>query len=208
GIHAQDLPGRTRIMIHLRLQCIQIVEFLLVAQLGHELHRHAPAVEIALEIEQVHFQQRLADLVHRGPHAQAGHARPAAFAFAQSHAYREDALHRTDPLAQVDVRGGKAQCAAELVAVFHLALDHGRPSSAAAPANSPDASNWRTRLAETRAPSSRMAGITQPAKPAFSPSSRNKATSPPRLWPKRKSAPTHTSLTARRSTNTRCTKSW
>ena len=50
-------------------------------------------------------------------------------------------------------------------------------------------------------------GMVQAAKPSSAPIRSSSATSPLRLWPKRKSAPTQTSRAASRSTSTRRTKS-
>ena len=43
-VHAQQLARPARVQHHLRLERFQPVEFLFVAQLGDELHRHALAV--------------------------------------------------------------------------------------------------------------------------------------------------------------------
>ena len=110
-------------MIHLHGERVESVELLLVAQLGHELHRHALAVEVTVEVKQVHFQQRLANFVDRGPHAQASYAGPAALALAQPDAHSKDAVHRADALLQVDVGGGITQRAAELLAPTLISVD-------------------------------------------------------------------------------------
>ena len=63
------------IAVHLRGQRRQIVELLFVTQLGDELDLDVTAVQVAMEIEQMGFQQRLHAL-HGRARAEAGHRRP------------------------------------------------------------------------------------------------------------------------------------
>ena len=65
---------RGRIQIHLRNQRVDTGEFLLIAQPLQEAHTDALAIDACVEIEQVHFQRRVAALLHRRAHTQAGHA--------------------------------------------------------------------------------------------------------------------------------------
>src|SRR5690606_9898674 len=62
GLHVErDLPA----------QRLDVVELLLVAELAQKLHPDLPAVDVAVEIENVHFQRRGPLRVDRRAHAQA-----------------------------------------------------------------------------------------------------------------------------------------
>src|SRR6185437_10415407 len=78
------------------------------------------AIEVAVEVEQEHFQQRRASVEHR-PHAEAGDA-VMAFA-ADANAHRVDAVLETASRIEFDVGGRKAKIAPALVAVDHFAGD-------------------------------------------------------------------------------------
>src|SRR4051812_37949615 len=66
----QERARRLRVLVHVPHQIIQIVEFFLVADLRDELHLELAVVQVAREIEYMHFEQRR-DSAHRGPKPQA-----------------------------------------------------------------------------------------------------------------------------------------
>ena len=88
----QYFPRLRGIPIHLRLQGIQIGKFLLIAQLGDEFHFDAASIQIAIEVEQMRFQQRLAAVEHRS-HAETGYAR-SRLRTKTMNSNRKDTLHR------------------------------------------------------------------------------------------------------------------
>ena len=108
------------VAVHLVGQRRQIIEFLFVAQLGDELHVDVAPVQVALEIEQVGFQQRLHAL-HRRPRAEAGDRRPRLVEHTV-HPGCVDARQRRG-LRETQVGGGEAQRAAELAPAHHPAAD-------------------------------------------------------------------------------------
>src|SRR5690606_12033133 len=67
-------PGGGDIGVDRRSQRLQGGETLLVAQLVVKLHRQSLAVEVASEIQQMHFQVRAAVARHRRALADVGHA--------------------------------------------------------------------------------------------------------------------------------------
>ena len=81
GIGNHDTPcreiasGGVRIPLNLRLQGHQRLEALLRADIVHKINFNLLTVEIAPEVEQMHFQL-LADTPHRGPAPHIGDPRP------------------------------------------------------------------------------------------------------------------------------------
>ena len=106
---------------------VQIGIFFFVAQLVQKVHAQMLAVNIPGKIENVHFQRQLALVVDGRAHAQAGHA--AHRALSQSvYLHHADAGQRRLVVFHLDIGGGEAQSAANLVAMQHPAADRIRPT--------------------------------------------------------------------------------
>src|SRR5690606_10518305 len=97
----------------------------LVAQPGDELDLDPATVQVPVEVEQVHLQQRF-DAVHRGTGAKARYRRPARPVQAVD-AGGEDAAQRRAPM-QAQVRGPVAQGPAQPRPMADLAADAVRPA--------------------------------------------------------------------------------
>lgn len=93
-----------------------------IAQLLEEFHPHQLAVAIALEIQQMGFQQHPAAVVHRRAHAQAGHGRQGLRGQAM-HLHHEDARERRTLVAHAHVQRRESDGAAQLLAVHDPAAD-------------------------------------------------------------------------------------
>ena len=117
-----------RIAMHLLGEAGQIGEFQLVAQLGDELDFDMAPVEVAGEVEQVRFQQRL-HAVHRGARAEAGDRWPRCIA----HAVHPGGVNagQGGRLREAQVGGGETERAAELLAADDAATDGVGPSQEA-----------------------------------------------------------------------------
>ena len=116
GAHIVDVAG------DLRLERIEGLELRLVAQLVHEIDIDMPAVDVAIEIQQVDFQHRLHACVHGRAHADVGGARQRLRVDARNgdgkYAGQRQAL-----APDLDVGRRKADGAAELPAVHDAAGD-------------------------------------------------------------------------------------
>ncbi len=100
----------------LRLERIQRIELRLVAQLVQEIHVDMGAVDVAVEIQQMDFQHGLQAFLDRGAHADVGRARDRLRGDARDR-HGEHAGQRQALAPDLDVGGGKADGAAELLAV-------------------------------------------------------------------------------------------
>ena len=67
----QDPPGALAVLGDFRLEGADAVEFLFSAQVLDHAHAQAPAVEVAVEIEQVDFQDQVL-AAEGGPETEAG----------------------------------------------------------------------------------------------------------------------------------------
>jgi hypothetical protein len=110
GAHLGDIAG------DLRLERFEGLELFLAAQLVHEIDIDMPAVDVAIEIQQVHFQHRLQALGHGGPHADVGGAGKR-LRIDPRDGDREHAGQRQALPAHLDVGRRKADGAADLLAV-------------------------------------------------------------------------------------------
>src|SRR5882757_2732355 len=120
--------GRARggaVVIHLAYQRLNGVEFQLVANETDEGDVEDVAVEVALEIEQEHFEQRRAIVEGRAT-AVAGDTIDARGPAADPH--RIDAVLERAVLVEADIGGGIAEIAAAPFAMDHLAGDEPWPA--------------------------------------------------------------------------------
>src|SRR5436190_8195664 len=139
----------------------QVVEFRLVTQLAQKAYAEPAPVELAVPVEQMHFEQRHRDRIHRRAASDARHA-----AAEVLHLHDIDAAKRR-PLRERDIRGRKTELAPKARALPDLAAEHvGAPSSRSARAKSPAASAARTAELDTRSPSKETSGIASRAKPS------------------------------------------
>ncbi len=103
-------------------QCIDAVEFLLVAQFVPEYHFDIGAVDVPVEVEQVHFQHRFRQLfLERRPDPYVSYAfvrRPVDFGFTG-----KDTGNRRDVTMQLHIDRGHIEGAPNLTTVNHLAGD-------------------------------------------------------------------------------------
>ena len=125
----EEGPRRHGIGRDLRLEGVEIGETLFVAQLVHETNGNMLAVDVAVEIEQVHLEQR-PRATHGRPDAEVGDAGQRLVAQAAD-LDGENAGHRQRIVLDADVRGGETELAADLVAVRDLAVDDVRPAEQA-----------------------------------------------------------------------------
>ena len=101
-------------LLHERLEGIEAA---LVAQPVQEIDGDMAAVDVLVEVEQVHLEQA-AGAVHRGPGAHVGHTLYR-FPIQPEHLDREHALYRRAMTMQEDIGGGEADGASPLVSVRH-----------------------------------------------------------------------------------------
>src|SRR5688572_11233597 len=111
------VPGPPRVAGDRRLERVQAVVLLFVAQLLQETHAQMPAVELAVPVEEMNLEERLRHRVHRGAASEACHATAEAL-----HFNREYSRQRRRP-AQRDIGSRKSETAPELRAVGNPAAD-------------------------------------------------------------------------------------
>src|SRR6185437_9642217 len=116
----ERIAGLRAVAHHLALEHIDRFEFLLVADPPDEGDVDRPAIEVAVEVEQEHFQEGRAVVEHR-PHAEAGDAIMALAADANAHGI--DAVLETASRIELDVGGRKAKIAPAFFPVDHFAGD-------------------------------------------------------------------------------------
>src|SRR5919197_341433 len=102
-------------------QPLEIVEFRLVAQLPQEAHAQPLPIELAIPVEEVHFEQRLRHRVHRRAAPDARDTAPEALDLDDVNAAQRRALRERD------IRGGKAKLASQARALSDLAAHRVRP---------------------------------------------------------------------------------
>src|SRR6478735_3215002 len=120
AVAPQDLARLLRIDVHLPHQRGQVGKFFFVAQLGDEFDAQATTVEVAIEVEQMRFEQWLGS-EHGRARAQARHAGMLALPHALDPG-GEDAGKRRALALQAQVGGGESQPPAKLAAMHDLAF--------------------------------------------------------------------------------------
>eukprot|EP00825_Cyclidium_porcatum_P013774 TRINITY_DN17295_c0_g1_i1.p2 TRINITY_DN17295_c0_g1~~TRINITY_DN17295_c0_g1_i1.p2 ORF type:complete len:268 (-),score=40.10 TRINITY_DN17295_c0_g1_i1:530-1333(-) len=117
----EEGPGGRGVCRDLRLEGIKIGKSLLVAQFMDETNRNMRPVDVAIEIEQMDFQQgaRAAD---GWPNPKIGHARQ--WQLAQPADFDgKNAAHRQRIVLDTQVGRGEAELSPELLAMRHLTVD-------------------------------------------------------------------------------------
>lgn len=113
---AQHLPGGIDVAADLGLESVEGGEFLFRAELLDELHLDLGTVEVAVEIEEMHFEAGNADTVLEGG-AEAEVEDGQRVGVPETDAGGVDPVGREFEVGDVDVGGGKAEGAPELAAV-------------------------------------------------------------------------------------------
>src|SRR5207342_140756 len=121
GESVEEKARLRRVTVHLLDERRQVGEGLFVAQPGAEFDLDAASVQIAIEIEQVRFEQRFAP-PHRGTRTEAGH-RGQWIGTNAVHLNCEDPRQRRCLAAESQIRSGIAERPAETVAADDASTD-------------------------------------------------------------------------------------
>ena len=201
----QQRSGNVAVLRDARFQHLEVGKFFFVAYFMQEIDAQMLAVEVAGEIEQVHFQRRATAAVDRRAQPQTRGA-VAPVSLRVECANGKDSGQGRPVVPKLQVRRGKADLPAELVAVHHAAADAVGPAEQRLGFGQP-ASGQRTAELDTRTRSNSTVGIASRPKPCVRDASRSSEKSPARLAPKRKSSPISSQRMPRPSSSTRSMKS-